>query len=205
MTSLLVCFRPTPNLTYFVLLLAASSSSLHSPFPSGDRLLIHPVFDGLVLPQAPACIVPLALEASAGTEGRQRADGNDNHSTLRDHKGDLVIGECALEPGGQFRRSEDRPNEDGQCCNPEDTKEGLEGEAVPQRDEVRILVAGLLAIFAKSPSKLSAQYGEETKTGDLPSNACNHDVNAQLVGRVGVGSRGDGTTNSLQEQGDEIE
>ena len=56
-----------------------------------------------------------------------------------------------------------------------------------------------------SPCGLSAQDGKDSYARDLPADTGNHDVDSQFACIIVIGDGGDGTTNSLQEKGDDIE
>ena len=57
----------------------------------------------------------------------------------------------------------------------------------------------------KAPRKLGTQNGEDAETSYLPGDTSDHDVDSHLCARFGIGGRGDGAANGLQQQRDEVE
>lgn len=96
-----------------------------------------------------------------------------------------------------------RAHKDRQSCKSQCPQEGLEPEGILQQHEVGIALA--LRGAANSPSEVTTEKSEDAKTGDLPCNTCNHNVDAPLFRATNSGTRSNSATDGLQKKGDEVE
>lgn len=87
-------------------------------FADRSHLLIgRDISDRLVLPGAhvEVGVGKVALEADSWMEDGQEHRGQDDHDTLQNHEGGLVVGQLPIEALAELGHSEDGSDEDEEC------------------------------------------------------------------------------------------
>lgn len=140
--------------------------------------------------------------------GGQQRDGQDDHDALEHHKGDLLVGQLAVEPLLQLGRAVHAPDEDEQGGEGEGVQVALEiavGAQVGEDGVEGVAGAGAAAGLADGDDEVEAEDGEDAEGGDLEGDTGDHQVDAGLLARgAGVGDGGDGAAGGLEEEGEEV-